>query len=45
MITWHDPALRQSLLNQSTQDHGRWDLWTHLSGATHVMNGTPPLPP
>jgi len=26
------------------QDGGRWDRWTHLSGATHVMNGDPAAP-
>jgi len=36
--------IAQSLLNQSRQDHGRWDRWTHLSGATHVMNGDPAAP-
>ena len=45
LITWLDPQLgsdvAQSLYNQSTQDGGRWDRWTHLSGATHVMNGDP----
>ncbi len=33
--------MAQSLLNQSRQDGGRWDRWTHLGGATHVMNGDP----
>lgn len=45
LLTWLAPKLAseiaQSLLNQSTQDAGRWDRWTHLSGATHVMNGDP----
>ncbi|MBE7159186.1 MAG: glycoside hydrolase family 92 protein, partial [Rhodospirillales bacterium] len=45
LITWLDPEvgsdIAQSLLNQSVQDGGRWDRWTHLSGATHVMNGDP----
>jgi predicted alpha-1,2-mannosidase len=45
LLTWLDPGLgsdiAQSLLNQSRQDNGRWDRWTHLSGATHVMNGDP----
>ncbi len=48
LITWLDPAvgsdIAQSLLNQSVQDGGRWDRWTHLSGATHVMNGDPAAP-
>ena len=48
LITWLDPKLgsdiAQSLLNQSMEDHGRWDRWTHLSGATHVMNGDPAAP-
>jgi predicted alpha-1,2-mannosidase len=45
LLTWLDPKqgsdVAQSLLNQSEQDNGRWDRWTHLSGATHVMNGDP----
>lgn len=48
LLTWLDPAvgsdIAQSLLNQSRQDGGRWDRWTHLSGATHVMNGDPAAP-
>ncbi len=48
LLTWLDPSLgsdiAQSLLNQSRQDNGRWDRWTHLSGATHVMNGDPAAP-
>ncbi len=48
LVTWLDPErgsdIAQSLLNQSRQDHGRWDRWTHLSGATHVMNGDPAAP-
>ena len=48
LLTWLDPELgsdiAQSLLNQSRQDNGRWDRWTHLSGATHVMNGDPAAP-
>ena len=48
LLTWLYPALgsdiAQSLLNQSQQDGGRWDRWTHLSGATHVMNGDPAAP-
>lgn len=45
LLTWLDPKqgsdVAQSLLNQSVQDGGRWDRWTHMSGATHVMNGDP----
>ena len=45
LLTWLDPKqgsdIAQSLFNQSQQDHGRWDRWTHLGGATHVMNGDP----
>ena len=45
LLTWLDPKqgsdIAQSLLNQSRQDGGRWDRWTHLGGATHVMNGDP----
>jgi predicted alpha-1,2-mannosidase len=45
LLTWLDAKqgsdIAQSLLNQSVQDNGRWDRWTHLSGATHVMNGDP----
>ncbi len=48
LVTWLDPKagsdIAQSLLNQSVQDGGRWDRWTHLSGATHVMNGDPAAP-
>ncbi len=48
LLTWLDPGMgsdiAQSLLNQSRQDKGRWDRWTHLSGATHVMNGDPAAP-
>ena len=48
LVTWLDPTIgsdiAQSLLNQSVQDGGRWDRWTHLSGATHVMNGDPAAP-
>ncbi len=48
LLTWLDASLgsdiAQSLLNQSRQDNGRWDRWTHLSGATHVMNGDPAAP-
>jgi predicted alpha-1,2-mannosidase len=45
LLAWLDPKvgsdIAQSLFNQSQQDGGRWDRWTHLSGATHVMNGDP----
>jgi predicted alpha-1,2-mannosidase len=45
LLTWLDPKLgsdiAQSLYNQSVQDGGRWDRWTHMGGATHVMNGDP----
>ncbi len=48
LVTWLDlkigSDIAQSLLNQSVQDGGRWDRWTHLSGATHVMNGDPAAP-
>ncbi len=48
LLTWLDPKrgsdIAQSLFNQSQQDHGRWDRWTHVSGATHVMNGDPAAP-
>ena len=48
LVTWLDPKIgsdiAQSLLNQSAQDNGRWDRWTHLGGATHVMNGDPAAP-
>jgi predicted alpha-1,2-mannosidase len=45
LLTWLDPKqgsdVAQSLLNQSREDGGRWDRWTHMGGATHVMNGDP----
>jgi predicted alpha-1,2-mannosidase len=48
LLTWLNPKqgsdIAQSLYNQSVQDGGRWDRWTHLSGATHVMNGDPAAP-
>ncbi len=48
LVTWLDPDtgsdIAQSLMNQSQQDGGRWDRWTHLGGATHVMNGDPAAP-
>lgn len=48
LVTWLDPTIgsdiAQSLLNQSQQNGGAWDRWTHNSGATHVMNGDPAAP-
>lgn len=48
LITLLDPAIgsdiAQSLLNQADQSGGTWDRWTHLSGATGVMNGDPSAP-
>lgn len=48
LVTWLDPKLgsdiAQSLLNQAEQNGGVWDRWTHLSGATGVMNGDPSAP-
>jgi len=48
LVTWLDPAIgsdiAQSLFNQSQQNHGEWDRWTHNSGITHVMNGDPAAP-
>ncbi len=46
LVSLLDPAvasdMAQSLLNQSTQDvDGRWDRWTHNSGAVSVMSGDP----
>ncbi len=45
LLTWLDAKqgsdVAQSLYNQSLEDGGRWDRWTHLGGATHVMNGDP----
>jgi predicted alpha-1,2-mannosidase len=45
LVTWLDPEvgsdIAQSLLNQASQNHGVWDRWTHLTGATSVMNGDP----
>jgi predicted alpha-1,2-mannosidase len=31
--------MAQSLLNQANQNKGEWDRWTHMTGATHVMEG------
>lgn len=36
--------IAQSLLNQAEQNGGVWDRWTHLTGATGVMNGDPSPP-
>ena len=36
--------IAQSLLNQADQNGGVWDRWTHLTGATGVMNGDPSPP-
>jgi len=48
LVTWLDPRvgsdIAQSLLNQASQNHGVWDRWTHLTGATSVMNGDPSAP-
>ncbi|MDE2499170.1 MAG: GH92 family glycosyl hydrolase [Alphaproteobacteria bacterium] len=48
LLTWLDPRLgadiAQSLLNQANQNGGTWDRWTHLTGATSVMNGDPSAP-
>jgi predicted alpha-1,2-mannosidase len=46
LVALLDPRLAsdfaQSLYNQSRQDvNGRWDRWTHVSGATSVMAGDP----
>jgi len=45
LVTWLDPTtgsdIAQSLLNQANQNGGTWDRWTHLTGATSVMNGDP----
>ena len=48
LVTWLDPVvgsdIARSLYNQSQQNGGAWDRWTHQSGATHVMNGDPSPP-
>ena len=36
--------IAQSLFNQAEQYGGEWDRWTHLTGATGVMNGDPAAP-
>jgi len=48
LVTWLDPQvgsdIAQSLLNQANQNNGVWDRWTHVTGATSVMNGDPSPP-
>ena len=48
LVTWLDPKvgsdIAQSLYNQASQNNGVWDRWTHLTGATSVMNGDPSPP-
>ncbi len=48
LVTLLDPRrgsdIAQSLLNQAEQNDGVWDRWTHLTGATGVMNGDPSPP-
>jgi predicted alpha-1,2-mannosidase len=48
LITLLDPQLgsdyAQSLLSQADQNKGVWDRWTHITGATGVMNGDPSPP-
>ncbi|HEY1604851.1 MAG TPA: GH92 family glycosyl hydrolase [Allosphingosinicella sp.] len=48
LVTLLDPKVgsdvAQSLLNQADQFGGQWDRWTHLTGATGVMNGDPAAP-
>ncbi|MFV0622438.1 GH92 family glycosyl hydrolase [Sphingomonas sp. ac-8] len=48
LVTLLDPQrgsdIAQSLLNQADQNGGVWDRWTHLTGATGVMNGDPSPP-
>jgi predicted alpha-1,2-mannosidase len=45
LVTWLDPGvgsdIAQSLFNQASQNGGVWDRWTHVTGATSVMNGDP----
>lgn len=36
--------IAQSLLNQARQNGGEWDRWTHVTGATHVMEGDASAP-
>lgn len=48
LVTLLDPRVgsdfAQSLLNQADQNGGTWDRWTHITGATSVMNGDPSAP-
>lgn len=48
LVTLLDPErgsdIAQSLFNQAQQNHGVWDRWTHITGATGVMNGDPSPP-
>ena len=48
LLTWLYPQIggdiAQSMLNQANQNLGVWDRWTHLTGATGVMNGDPSAP-
>ena len=48
LVTWLQPQvgsdIAQSLYQQAQQNHGKWDRWTHNSGATHVMSGDPAAP-
>lgn len=48
LVTWLYPQIgsdiAQSMLNQAEQNRGVWDRWTHLNGATGVMNGDPSAP-
>ena len=48
LVTLLDPKvgadIAQSLFNQAEQNGGVWDRWTHLTGATGVMNGDPSAP-
>lgn len=48
LITLLNPRIgadiAQSLFNQAQQNGGVWDRWTHLIGATGVMNGDPSAP-
>ncbi|HEU4958867.1 MAG TPA: GH92 family glycosyl hydrolase [Sphingomonas sp.] len=48
LVTLLDPErgsdMAQSLYNQARQNGGVWDRWTHLTGATSVMNGDPSAP-
>ena len=48
LVTLARPGLgsdiAQSLFNQADQNGGVWDRWTHLTGATSVMNGDPSAP-